>query len=537
MAPLSAALPSSSEAPPSTRGGDLLRTIAAGTAGVVGDAFFRSLVRQLAAAFDAEVAFVAEWLEDDIGRARILASWDRGCELPEGHEFPIEGTPCSLIAETDVVTLPSGVVRRFPRDGYVAQHQLDGYLAVAMRGAGGELVGHIAVASRGTIDPHGDEITALTIFAARAAAEIDRRRHQAALRAREAEIAASRARMLQATDDERRRIGRDLHDGAQQRIVALSLMIDMARRKLAEDPGAAEALLEQARDQAGVANQELRELVRGLHPAGLAERGLGHALEALKSTSPVPLEVVALPERRLPEPVEVTIYFIVSEGLTNAAKYASASRVQVTVEQRGSVAVAAVDDDGVGGAEPGAGTGLHGLGDRVRALGGTLEIDSPPGAGTRLTARIPLAPWRSAREPFLEFGHEGDGGLGERLIGQVLAGEKTVTVSLAREWELEGGTPRIGQDLPILDHTGRRRATAEVVRVAVVPFGRIGADIVSAERAGASSVDDWRATQRRFYDGCRGEIALLLNEPGWRLTDDEPMVIIWFRLRASESKA
>jgi signal transduction histidine kinase/uncharacterized protein YhfF len=528
---LSAVAPSSPGAqPPAPPERDLLRTIAAGTAGVVGDAFFRSLVRHVAVAFDADVAFVAERVEDDPGRARILASWQQGADLPEGHEFALEGTPCRLIDERDVVSMPAGVVAGFPSDEFVVEHGLDSYLAIAMRDAESRLLGHLAVQAHDPFEASDDEVAALRIFAARAAAEIDRRRHQAALRAHEGEIAASRARMVKSTDDERRRIGRDLHDGAQQRLVSLGLMVDLARRKLDEKPAEAHELLAQAREQVTLANRELRELVRGLHPAGLAERGLGHGLETLASASPLPLRVEALPERRLPEPVEVTIYYLVSEGLTNAAKHAEAGEVRVTVEQRGPVVVATVADDGCGGAAPGTGSGLDGLGDRVRALGGRFEVDSPPGEGTTLRARIPLAPWRTAHEPFLEFGHEGDGGVGERIIAQVLSGEKTVTVSLAREWELEGGTPRIGQRLPIRDHAGQRRASAEVVRVAVVPFGGIGPDIVAAERVGTATVDEWRANQQRFYDRCRDEIALLLGEPGWRLTDAEPMVITWFRL-------
>jgi uncharacterized protein YhfF len=130
----------------------------------------------------------------------------------------------------------------------------------------------------------------------------------------------------------------------------------------------------------------------------------------------------------------------------------------------------------------------------------------------------------------LEFGHEGDGGLGERLIGEILAGRKTVTVSLHRECELEGGTPRIGTRLPVLDHLGRRRATVEVTKVAVMPFEEIDEVVVEAESAGMRTVEEWRELQRRFYEGCRDEIALVLGEPGWRLTQEEPMVICWIRL-------
>jgi uncharacterized protein YhfF len=119
----------------------------------------------------------------------------------------------------------------------------------------------------------------------------------------------------------------------------------------------------------------------------------------------------------------------------------------------------------------------------------------------------------------------------------VVSGRKTATVSLAREWDLEGGTPRIGQRLPVLDHHGVRRATVEVTRVAALPLALIGEDIVDATSAGTETVEEWRAEQRRFYDGCRDEIAVLLGQPGWRLSEDEPMVITWFALVDEEDPA
>ncbi|HKE78751.1 MAG TPA: ASCH domain-containing protein, partial [Solirubrobacteraceae bacterium] len=189
----------------------------------------------------------------------------------------------------------------------------------------------------------------------------------------------------------------------------------------------------------------------------------------------------------------------------------------------------AVRDDGCGGASLDAGGGLAGLADRVTAVGGTLRVDSPPGKGTRLEASITLAPWRSAREPFLEFGHADDGGLGERLLEMVLDQRKTVSMALAREWDLEGGPPRPGQRIPVLDATGAKRAMVEVDRVTVVSFIDIDHRTLEASQEGEwASVEDWRATQRAFYDSCREEVALLLGEPGWRLTDDEPMVVTWF---------
>jgi uncharacterized protein YhfF len=190
-----------------------------------------------------------------------------------------------------------------------------------------------------------------------------------------------------------------------------------------------------------------------------------------------------------------------------------------------------VSDDGAGGASVDDGTGLLGLTERIEALGGTLAVESPEGAGTKLVAAIPLAPWRTPREPFLEFGFEGDGGQGERSIRQVLAGERTLTVSLAREWDLEGGPPRPGQVLPVVDHGGRRHGAVEVVRVAVVPFEEIDEDVAPADGLGPeTSLEEWRRRQREFYDGCRDEMAVLLGEPGWRFSSAEPMVITTFRV-------
>ena len=159
---------------------------------------------------------------------------------------------------------------------------------------------------------------------------------------------------------------------------------------------------------------------------------------------------------------------------------------------------------------------------------------SPLGAGTRLRATIPLVPYRTAREPFLEFGHAADGGLGARLIEQVLAGEKTATISLAREWELEGGTPKIGQQLPVMDHHGRRHCTVEVVRIAVMPFGEVDTGSIAehdptARRHGRSGAS---ASARSTTRG-REQIGALLGEPDWRLTDAEPLVVLRFKLVSS----
>jgi signal transduction histidine kinase/uncharacterized protein YhfF len=448
----------------------------------------------------------------------------------EGIEFVFDGSPCALTLEHDVVSIPDGVRERFPRDPLVARYGLDGYLAVVMRGSSGDRLGYIGVQSKRRLDPAEEELTALSIFASRAAAEIERNRHEVALRERETEIQASRARVVQAADEERRRIGRNLHDGAQQRLLALGNLVKLARRKLETTPEQAERLLETVEAEANAALQELQELSRGLHPSGLVECGLAQPLETLAARLPLALEIVALPDRRLPDVIEVTLYYLVSEAATNAVKHARASRVRVEIRQRGRSIKVIVYDDGVGGATVEGGSGLAGLVDRVESLGGSLTVTSPFGEGTRIEAEIPLSPWRDAREPFLEFGHEGDGGSGQRLIKLILEGRKTAAICLSREWELEGGTPQLGARLPIRDQDGRRWGEVEVTRVVVLPFGQITSDVVDAESAGTATLEEWRADQRGFYDGCRDETAVLLGEPGWRLTDDEPMTIVWFRL-------
>jgi signal transduction histidine kinase/uncharacterized protein YhfF len=513
---------------------DLLRTIAEGTAGSVGAPFLRSLSRCLAAAFAADVAYVAETDDaDPPARGRIIACWPAGGVLPEGYEYELADTPCEAIGDCDVISYPTGTTGRFPRDGFLARHGLEGYLAVPMHGAEGRLVGYVCVLSRARLDAGDEEIAVLRIFAARAAAELERRGHEAALRAREAEVTASRTRLLHAADEERRRIGRDLHDGAQQRLVVLGQCLDLALRSAESSPREATRLIASAREHAALAGSELRAFSRGLHPAGLSAHGLASALRSLGLNSPVPLRIEAVPDQRLPDPVEVTVYYLVAEALSNAVKHADATEVRVDLQRRGPVLHAEITDDGVGGAAAEPGSGLCGLVDRLEALGGRLELESAPGAGTRLRASIPLAPWRDGREPFIEFGYDGDDGAGERSIAQIIAGTKTVSISLAREWDLEGGPPKLGQRIPITDHHGLRRAVVEVTRVAMLPFDQIDGAIVSAESAGVASLDEWMASHRAFYAGCRDEVALLLGEPGWRLTDAEPMVVTSFRLAGS----
>ena len=234
-----------------------------------------------------------------------------------------------------------------------------------------------------------DDPSLVRAAAAAAALQLENERLEAELRARVEELETSRARLVEVSMGERRRLERDLHDGAQQRLVALSLQLGMARRKLDADPPAAARLLEASTAELLRALEELRELARGIHPAILTDRGLGAAIEALAERAPLPVDLDRMPEDRLPAAVEAAAYFVVAESLTNVAKYSGAEHATVRVGRHDSFAVVEVSDDGVGGADPAAGTGLRGLADRLAALDGRLEVHSPPGGGTLIRANIP----------------------------------------------------------------------------------------------------------------------------------------------------
>ena len=226
----------------------------------------------------------------------------------------------------------------------------------------------------------------------------ERRKHEQALRerdiaeARATELAAARSRVIEAADAERRRVTRDLHDGAQQDLVTVITNLQLARQSWPE-PERARELLDFALQAADRGLRGLRELAAGMHPAILTTRGLAAALESLSHRMPLPVEFAELPSRRLDAKVEASVYFLVSEALTNVAKHAQASRATVTVAVHGDQLTVEVSDDGVGGASlDGGGSGLRGLADRVAALEGRFELGSEPGAGTTLRATVPLRP-------------------------------------------------------------------------------------------------------------------------------------------------
>jgi signal transduction histidine kinase len=223
---------------------------------------------------------------------------------------------------------------------------------------------------------------------AAASLALENERLQAELRARLEELRASRFRLVETADVERRRLERNLHDGAQQRLVALSLSLALARRQFESDPAAIE-LVERTRSELADALEELRDLARGIHPPLLTDRGLKPALEALPSRALLPVEFAGLSDDRLPVAVEAAAYYLVAEALTNVAKYSAASKACVRVVRENGYVMVEVSDDGIGGADARRGSGLQGLADRIEALDGRLDVHSPPRAGTRLRAEIP----------------------------------------------------------------------------------------------------------------------------------------------------
>jgi signal transduction histidine kinase len=214
---------------------------------------------------------------------------------------------------------------------------------------------------------------------------------RARLTERVEELTESRSRVIAVALAERRRIERDLHDGAQQRLISLAMDLGMARQKISTDPEAARALVEEAHEEAKRTSADIRDLVRGIHPAVLSDRGLDAAISALADRCPVPVEVDVELDRRPPEVVETTAYFVVAEALANVAKHSGASEAQVSVWRAPEdVLVVEIVDDGKGGADPEAGTGLAGLADRLAALDGRLFVESPAGGPTRVGAELLL---------------------------------------------------------------------------------------------------------------------------------------------------
>ncbi|HET7046339.1 MAG TPA: PAS domain S-box protein [Gaiellaceae bacterium] len=313
---------------------------------------------------------------------RFVSAVDSG-GFPVGRDFPVSGEGLAAtvartgrVARVDDYALVRGeTAEEMHRLGYVSA-------VAAPIVVGARIWGAFVAGSPAEPLPAGAE-DRLAEFAELVALAI------ASAEAR-TQLRASRARIVQAGDAERRRLERNLHDGAQQRLVTLSLALRLAQARLESDPAAAKTLLAGASDELQQALEELRELARGLHPAVLADRGLGPALEAAAARAPFRVDLAAVPGKRLPPAIEAAVYYVASEALTNAAKHAGAAEVTVRVGVEDGCVRVEIADDGRGGAELDSGTGLRGLGDRVEALGGSLELESPAGHGTRLRAAIPL---------------------------------------------------------------------------------------------------------------------------------------------------
>jgi signal transduction histidine kinase len=234
-----------------------------------------------------------------------------------------------------------------------------------------------------------DDIEPVQAAGAAAALALANERLEAELRAKVEQLSISRARIVESGDAARRRIERDLHDGAQQRLVSLALRLGMLRSRMDGDAEAARDL-DAARSELDQALEELRELARGIHPSVLSDRGLEAAVDGLAHRAPLPVDVEPMTSERLPDRIESAAYFVIAEALTNVAKYAGATHASVRLTCDDRRLLVEISDDGVGGADPAAGSGLRGLLDRVSAVGGTLEVDSPTGDGTTVRAAIPL---------------------------------------------------------------------------------------------------------------------------------------------------
>jgi signal transduction histidine kinase len=321
----------------------------------------------------------------DDGFATVVGTWTGNDtpSFPVGERVPVEG---------ETVT---GKLFRSGRPERVDDYdEVEGELAARLREFGihsvvgapiyvaGRLWGALMATSELThVFPEGTEarITSFAELVTAALANVDARE----------QLAASRARIVEAADDARRRIERDLHDGAQQRLVSLALSLRVLETKLEPDSAAVREL-EVARGELDAALEELRELARGIHPSILTDRGLDAALAAVAGRSTVPVELDLNGCQTLPLSVQTTAYFVVAEALTNASKHAGCDRIEVRVAADGGHATVEVRDDGRGGVDVARGSGLRGLADRVSALGGALQIDSPVGSGTAIHVRIPL---------------------------------------------------------------------------------------------------------------------------------------------------
>ena len=364
-----------------------LRRVATTVASVTDPAHvFSAVTEEVGRLLGAQTANMVRYRHD--GTADVIGAW---------NEHGVPSVPLDARLQLDGDTLAPKICRSGQPERVDDYAGIGGTLAERLRALGirsgvgapivfnGELWGAVVVSS---VETHGfaigDEhrIAAFTELVAQALANAEAR----------AQLTASRARVVAAGDAERRRLERNLHDGAQQRIVGVALTLRVAERLIDSDPERAHASLSRAIDELSESLGELRELARGLHPAVLSDHGLPAAVSALAQRAPIPVEVTIDDGARPPEQVEVAAYYVVSEALTNVAKYAQASVARVVVTKLGDRLLVEVADDGIGGADVRGGSGLRGLEDRVEALGGRLHVASPRAAGTSVRADLPLDP-------------------------------------------------------------------------------------------------------------------------------------------------
>jgi PAS domain S-box-containing protein len=345
---------------------------------------FEKVTEEVARLLQAPSTSVLRYETD--GRATVVGSWRESglTGMPLGSSVDLDGD--SVVARVYRSGHPERIDDYEDAPGALAEHlRALGYQSsvAAPLSVGGRLWG-VLVASTTRSEPvvAGSErrLSDFAELVAQAVSNADAYD----------KLAGSRARIVEAGDAERRRLERNLHDGAQQRLVSLALQLRMVEASFEGNPARARTDLAEAREQLKHALDELRELARGIHPAILTDGGLAPALTALATRAPLPVEIDDVPDERLPEPVEAAAYYLIAEAITNVAKHAQASHVAVSVRHDNGRIVVEVADDGIGGADPGSGSGLHGLADRVEALHGHLRVDSPPGGGTRVEARIPV---------------------------------------------------------------------------------------------------------------------------------------------------
>jgi signal transduction histidine kinase len=359
---------------------------------------FATVTEEVGRLLGMHLAGMARYDSDDT--VTVLATWAAEAGHGGAHPlvpgpWPLEGGDlASAIARTgrpvridDYRAVP-GRIAAFVRDELGVVSSVGSPIVVE-----GRLWGALFIHSKETHHPLPRDIESrLTGFTELVATAIANAEGRAAL-------AASRARVVAAADETRRRIERDLHDGIQQRLVSLGLELRAAQVTVPPQLGELDGVVSHVVEGLASVLDELREISRGIHPAILSEGGLEPALAALRRRSAVRVELDLNVERRLPEPIEVAAYYVVSEALTNAAKHAHASAVNVELDTDDAILQLAIRDDGIGGADPGRGSGLVGLSDRIEALGGTLQITSPAGTGTTLLIEVPLEGQNSAVPP------------------------------------------------------------------------------------------------------------------------------------------